>query len=72
MPRKRRALTFKQTDVLRLLRTYQVAGLPQPTIKITREGDLVAIPGDAPKNDGAAGNSWDEVLNRAEDAKRPS
>ena len=62
MPRKRRPLTFKQTDALRLLRTYQAAGLPQPIIKITREGDLIAIPGDASKDDGE--NEWDEALTR--------
>jgi hypothetical protein len=53
MPRKRRPLTFKQTDLLRLLRTYQAAGAPQPTVKITREGDLIAIPGEPPKENGA-------------------
>jgi hypothetical protein len=51
MPRKRRPLTFKQTDVLRLLRSYQAAGVPQPTVKITREGDLIAIPAEPPKDD---------------------
>jgi hypothetical protein len=51
MPRKRRSLIFRHTDLLRLLRTYQAAGVPQPTVKITREGDLIAIPSDAPKDD---------------------
>jgi hypothetical protein len=39
--------TFRQTDVCRLLRAYKAAGVPQPTIKITKEGDLIAIPGEA-------------------------
>jgi hypothetical protein len=47
MPRKRRPLTFKHVDLLRILRTYQTAGLPQPIVKITREGDLIAIPGES-------------------------
>jgi hypothetical protein len=51
MPRKRRPLTFKHVDLLRLLRAYQVAGVPQPTVKITREGDLIAIPAEPPKDD---------------------
>jgi hypothetical protein len=72
MPRRRRSLTFKQTDLLRLLRTYQAAGAPQPTVKITNEGDLIAIPSDAPKDNGAAANSWDEVLTDAADQKRPT
>jgi hypothetical protein len=42
-----RRVPFRQTDVCRLLRAYKAAGVPQPTIKITKEGDLVAIPGDA-------------------------
>jgi hypothetical protein len=73
MPRKRRSLTFKQTDLLRLLRTYQAEGAPQPTVKITKEGDLIAIPSDAPKDNGAGiVNPWDEVLTNDPDQKRPA
>jgi hypothetical protein len=58
MPRKRRRLTFRQTDVCRLLRAYKAAGVAQPTVRITKEGDLIAIPSpsdlpDTPEPNGA-------------------
>jgi hypothetical protein len=59
--RKRPPLLFKQTDLLRVLRTYQAAGIPQPTVKITKEGDLIAIPGEPPKA-GAAANPLDQWI----------
>ena len=70
MPRSRRPLTFNLRDVSRLLRAYESAGAPQPTIRITKGGDIVAIPNSAPP--ATARNSWDEVLTDAEDAKRAS
>jgi hypothetical protein len=67
MPRKR--TLFRQRDVARLLRAYRAADCPQPSIKVTKDGELVAIP-IAPGE--TAANSWDEVLTNAEDAKRAS
>jgi len=64
MPRKRRPITFRQADVVRLLRSYEAAGATQPTVRITKEGDLIAMPSDAPKDNSAADNPWDEVLPR--------
>jgi hypothetical protein len=49
----RRPCTFRKNDVVRLLRAYKAAGLPQPTVRITKEGDLIAIPGEAPKDESA-------------------
>jgi hypothetical protein len=72
MPRKRPKLIFKQTDLLRLLRTYQAAGAPQPIVKITPAGDLIAIPAEPSTMNNSARNPWDEVLTDAENAKRAS
>ena len=62
MPRKRRPITFRQADVVRLLRSYEAAGVTQPTVRITKEGDLIAIPSNGPKDN--PDNPWDEVLPR--------
>jgi hypothetical protein len=61
MARRVRDQTFRQTDVCRLLRAYKAAGVPQPTIKITKEGDLIAIPSEAPET--ADPNPWITDLN---------
>jgi hypothetical protein len=58
MLRKRRPLTFRQTDVTRLLRAYKAAGVAQPTVRITKAGDLIAVPSpsdlpDVPEPNGA-------------------
>ena len=45
MKRKRALLKFKHTDVVRLLGAYKAAGVPQPTVRITKDGDLIAVPG---------------------------
>ena len=70
MRRKRRPPIFRQTDVCRLLRAFHAAGIAQPTVRITKEGDLIAIPSDRAKDNPA--NPWDEILTDAADEKRAS
>jgi hypothetical protein len=61
-PHKRRPLTFRQRDVTRLLRAYDVAGGERPTVRITKDGDLIAIPREPPKDGGAEGNELDKWM----------
>lgn len=53
MSRRRRPLTFRQTDVSRLLRAYRAAGAAEPMLKITND-ELIAIPAAPPKDSGPA------------------
>jgi hypothetical protein len=42
---------FRQRDVTRLLRAYNVAGEPQPIVRITTAGDLIAVPASSAEHD---------------------
>jgi hypothetical protein len=57
----KRLQTFKQTDLLRAIKTFQKAGLPIARAEIDQDGKIVVVVG---KADGIAANtnSWDEVL----------
>jgi hypothetical protein len=58
-------LTFKQTDLLRAIRTSQKAGLSIARVEIDRDGKIVVVTGEAKSTDEngiANGNPWDEVL----------
>jgi hypothetical protein len=68
---RRRRYMFRERDLARAMRAVQRAG-GGFRIEIDRvTGNLQLIVDVAVKDKGAA-NSWDEVLSRAEDAKRPS
>jgi hypothetical protein len=58
MARSPRDQIFKQTDLCRLLRAYKAAGVPQPTVRITKEGDLIAIPGEASRDNANPLDQW--------------
>jgi hypothetical protein len=47
---------FRQRDVTRLLRAYDVAGQPQPTLHITKDGDLIAVPAANDANESGIGD----------------
>jgi hypothetical protein len=47
MARKRAPLKFPQTVVSRVLRGYRAAGEPQPIMRFTRSGDMIAIPAES-------------------------
>ncbi len=64
----RRALTFKQTDVIRLLKAARAAGYPNPRVEIELGGKMVLVaenpaPPPAPAILNAeASNPWDEAI----------
>jgi hypothetical protein len=60
MLRKRTPLPWKQSDIERLLRAYEAAGYAQPTVRVTKGGDLIAIP--TAKDDDAKGNELDKWI----------
>jgi hypothetical protein len=68
----RRPSHFKQRDVMRLLRAFEAEQMPQPIIKVTKEGDLIAIPADVPGVDASSrdANPWDDVLTDVPHEKR--
>jgi hypothetical protein len=56
---------FKQTDLLRAIRTSQKAGLSIARVEIDREGKIVVVVGERKSTDEntmANANPWDEVL----------
>jgi hypothetical protein len=56
---------FKQTDLLRAIRTSQKAGLSIARVEIDRDGKIVVVTGEAKSTDEnrmTNGNPWDEVL----------
>ncbi len=72
MTRRARDLTFRKNDAIRAIKAAQAAGVPNPRIEIDRHGTISILAGEPPaKNDTATTNTWDEVLNAA-DEKRPS
>ena len=52
-------LTFKQTDLLRAIRTFQKAGLPVARAEIDRDGKIVVVVGDGKAIQGSTANEWD-------------
>ena len=52
-------LTFKQTDLLRAIRTSQKAGLSIARVEIDREGKIVVVVGEGMTIQGNAVNEWD-------------
>jgi hypothetical protein len=58
----KRPLTFKQTDLLRAIRTFQKAGLSIARAEIDRDGKIVVVVGEGRgTNDNAEENPWDTV-----------
>jgi hypothetical protein len=54
-------LTFKQTDLLRAIRTSQKAGLSIARVEIDRDGKIVVVVREGMTIQGSAGNEWDEL-----------
>jgi hypothetical protein len=48
---------FKQTDLLRAIKTFQKAGLPVARAEIDRNGKIVVVAGEG--NKGSTVNEWD-------------
>ena len=54
---------FKQTDLLRAIKTFQKAGLPIARVEIDRDGKIVVVAGKpSDENRMTIANPWDEVL----------
>jgi hypothetical protein len=51
---------FKQTDLLRAIKTFQKAGLPVARAEIDRDGKIVVVTGEANSKEGRA-NEWDHI-----------
>jgi hypothetical protein len=57
--------TYKQTDLLRAIRTFQKAGLSIARAEIDRDGKIIVVAGEAKSTDEnrmTNANPWDEVL----------
>ena len=52
--RSRRDTTFRKADVMRAIRAAQAVGISNPRIEIDRHGTIMIIPGEPPKDNGAA------------------
>jgi hypothetical protein len=50
---------FKQTDLLRAIRTFQKAGLSIARAEIDRDGKIIVVAGEGTQ--AGAGNEWDEL-----------
>jgi hypothetical protein len=50
---------FKQTDLLRAIRTSQKAGLSIARVEIDRDGKIVVVVGEGMTIQGSADNEWD-------------
>ena len=50
---------FKQTDLLRAIKTFQKAGLPVARAEIDRDGKIIVVTGEGTQ--AGAGNEWDEL-----------
>jgi hypothetical protein len=60
---KRSPLSFKQTDLLRAIKTFQKAELPIARAEIDRDGKIVVVTGkQTDANTITNSNPWDEVL----------
>jgi hypothetical protein len=58
----KRPQIFKQTDLLRAIRTSQKAGLSIARVEIDRDGKIRVVVGEGRgKNDNAEENPWDTV-----------
>jgi hypothetical protein len=66
MVRHRRDTTFRKADVMRAIRAAQAVGISNPRIEIDRHGTITIIPGEAPKDNGAA-NPLDEWMSSRAD-----
>ena len=56
------SLLFKETDLLRAIRTSQRAGLSIARVEIDRDGKIVVVTGEGRgANDNAEENPWDTV-----------
>jgi hypothetical protein len=62
----KRPQTFKQTDLLRPIKTFQKLGLPVARVEIDRDGKIIVVTGEGKSTDENTlinVNPWDEVLN---------
>ena len=60
----RRPSAFRGSDVTRLTRAVQKAGLEIARVEVNREGVIVVVPGKPGEISAlVVGNEWDEVLN---------
>jgi hypothetical protein len=53
MTRHPRDLTFRKNDLVRAWKGALTAGIPDPVIKIDKQGTITIIPGGSPKDNGA-------------------
>jgi hypothetical protein len=55
---------FKQTNLLRAIKTFQKAGLPIARAEIDRDGKIVIVTGESTKEERA--NEWDQITRCAD------
>jgi hypothetical protein len=53
---------FKQTDLLRVIRTFQKAGLPIARAEIDRDGKIVVVAGEGKTKEEEGVTEWDTAL----------
>jgi hypothetical protein len=58
---KRSPLIFKQTDLLRAIKTSQKAGLSIARVEIDRDGKIVVVVGEAKTKEEEGTNGWDHI-----------
>jgi hypothetical protein len=66
MSRSRRDTTFRKADVMRAIRAAQAVGISDFRIEIDKNGVIAIIPGEAPRDNGAA-NPLDEWMSSRAD-----
>jgi hypothetical protein len=52
---------FKQTDLLRAIKTFQKAGLPVARAEIDRDGKIVVVVGEGKTIQESTVNEWDDA-----------
>ena len=58
----RTALTFKQTDVVRLVKAVAAAGVEVARVEVDKDGRIVVIAGKPMPNEGnQGGDEWDKL-----------
>ena len=54
-------LLFKETDLLRAIRTFQKAGLSIARAEIDRDGKIVVVTGEVKTKEEEGANGWDHI-----------
>jgi hypothetical protein len=60
---------FRQRELARALRAADKSGVPVKYVKLTREGEIIIIPGTPVQPPGQERNEWDEEFNGAHQAE---